>query len=51
MKIGRADREGEIIEVRGAAGEPPYMVRFDDGHIGLVFPGPDAIVVPAQRRV
>jgi Domain of unknown function (DUF1918). len=49
--VGNPDREGEIIEVRGAAGEPPYMVRFDDGHIGLVFPGPDAIVVPAQRRV
>lgn len=27
-------------------GGPPYIVRFDDGHTGLVFPGPDAVVVP-----
>jgi hypothetical protein len=48
--VGDPDRRGEIIEVRGADGGPPYVVRFDDGHTGLVFPGPDAIVIPAQRR-
>jgi hypothetical protein len=38
-------REGEILEVRGADGAPPYLVRWsDDGHEGLVFPGPDAHV-------
>lgn len=42
--VGQADRTGEIVEVRGAAGGPPYVVRFDDGHTGLVFPGPDAVV-------
>jgi Domain of unknown function (DUF1918) len=42
--VGQADRVGEIIEVHGSGGEPPYLVRFDDGHTGLVFPGPDAIV-------
>jgi hypothetical protein len=35
------DRHGEIIEVRGANGEPPYLVRFDDGHETVVFPGGD----------
>ncbi|MGH3453434.1 MAG: DUF1918 domain-containing protein [Nocardioidaceae bacterium] len=40
--VGEHDQEGEIIEVRGAQGEPPYVVRFDDGHEKLVFPGPDA---------
>lgn len=44
--VGEADRRGEIIEVKGAGGGPPYVVRFDDGHTGLVFPGPDAVVVP-----
>ncbi|MBB5785136.1 hypothetical protein HD596_011892 [Nonomuraea jabiensis] len=34
-----------IVEVKGLDGGPPYMVRFDDGHTGLVFPGPDAVVV------
>ncbi len=47
--VGDRDRPGLIIDVRGADGRPPYVVRFDDGHTGLVFPGPDAIVVPVQR--
>ncbi len=42
--VGHPDRTGEIVEVRGAGGEPPYLVRFDDGHTGLVLPGPDAII-------
>lgn len=37
-------REGEILEVRGEGGSAPYVVRWDDGHEGLVFPGPDALV-------
>jgi hypothetical protein len=42
--VGQADRAGKIVEVHGADGEPPYLVRFDDGHTGLVYPGPDAVV-------
>jgi len=42
--VGEADRTGEILEVRGDAGGPPYLVRFDDGHEGLVFPGSDAVI-------
>lgn len=42
--VGAAEQVGEIVEVRGADGGPPYLVRFDDGHEGLVFPGPDAVV-------
>ncbi|KAJ6015403.1 hypothetical protein N7540_009994 [Penicillium herquei] len=38
---GEAPKTAEIIEVRGADGNPPYLVRFEDGHEGLVFPGPD----------
>lgn len=49
-QVGDRDREGEIIEVHGRDGGPPYLVRFDDGHTGLIFPGPDALVIPAQRR-
>jgi Domain of unknown function (DUF1918) len=45
--VGQAEHTGEIVEVRGTAGSPPYLVRFDDGHEGLVFPGPDAVV---ERR-
>jgi hypothetical protein len=42
--VGETGRFGEVIEVRGDAGSPPYVVRWTDGHEGLFFPGPDALV-------
>ncbi len=44
--VGHPDKNGEIIEVHGAKGEPPYLVRFDDGQTRLIFPGPDAVIEP-----
>ena len=42
---GEPERTGEVLEVRGQAGGPPYLVRWaPDGHEGLMFPGPDAHV-------
>jgi hypothetical protein len=41
---------GEIVEVKGQAGGPPYLVRFDDGHTRLVFPGPDAVIEARKGR-
>ena len=38
-------REGEVIEVQGADGAPPYVVRWSDGHEGITFPGPDAHII------
>lgn len=48
--VGEAEREGEIVEVRGRDGTPPYVVRFDDGREILVFPGPDAVVDRSRPR-
>ena len=48
--VGQPERTGEIVEVRGAGGQPPYLVRFDDGHTSLVFPGPDAIIEHPRRK-
>ncbi len=48
--VGQPDRTGEIVEVHGASGGPPYLVRFDDGHTRLCFPGPDAVVERASVR-
>lgn len=42
--ISEPDRTGVILEVRGENGEPPYLVRFDDGHERLVYPGTDCEV-------
>jgi hypothetical protein len=44
------DRHGEIIEVRGADGEPPYRVRFGEGHESVVYPGSDFVIKHAEAR-
>jgi Domain of unknown function (DUF1918) len=46
--VGQPDRAGEIVEIHGSAGEPPYLVRFGDGRTTLVFPGPDAVIEPGR---
>lgn len=46
-RVDSPRREGEIIEVRGTDGGPPYLVRWSDGHEGLTYPGADAHVVSA----
>jgi len=43
-RVGSPDRHGTIAEVRGPGGAPPYVVRFDDGHESLVYPGPDCTI-------
>ncbi len=44
-RVGEHDRDGEVLEVRGADGGPPYVVRWGDtGHETLFFPGSDAVV-------
>ncbi len=43
--VDEPSRDGEILEVRGADGTPPYLVRWSDtGHEGLFFPGPDTVI-------
>ncbi len=40
---GEPDRDGEVLEVQGEDGGPPYLVRWEDnGHEGIFFPGSDA---------
>lgn len=41
--VGESDHVGEVMEVRGAEGGPPYVVRWrDSGHEALFYPGADA---------
>lgn len=42
--VGTAEALGEILEVRGTDGAPPYLVQFRDGRTRLLYPGPDAEV-------
>ena len=48
--VGEHDQVGEIVEVRGPNGGPPYLVRHPDGHETLVFPGPDAVIEPGSGQ-
>lgn len=44
-RVGEHERDGQILEVRGQSGRPPYLVRWEDtGTVGLLFPGSDAVV-------
>jgi len=38
---GDEERHGEIIQVDGADGAPPYVVRWRDGHESVFFPSSD----------
>jgi hypothetical protein len=42
--VGEPERAAEILEVRGPNGEPPYLVRWNDGRESLSFPGSDASI-------
>ena len=46
--VGAPDEEGEIIEVHGDDGAPPYLVKFEGGHERLIFPGPDCEVTTPE---
>lgn len=52
--VGRPERTATIVEVRGADGAPPYVVRWDDDphdvpQDHLFFPGSDADVEHVAR--
>jgi hypothetical protein len=43
--IGETEHSAEILEVLGANGAPPFVVRReDDGHVSRLYPGTDAHV-------
>ena len=48
--VGHVVRRGQILEVRGTAGTPPYVVRWtDNDHVATVYPGPDAHVLTSEE--
>ena len=48
--VGAPGQRVEVLEVKGQDGSPPYLVRHDDGHEALMFPGPDTSVEHASGR-
>lgn len=49
--VGANDKVGEIVEVRGDGGAPPYRVKFPDGRETLVYPGTDSVIETPEGRV
>ncbi len=43
--VGDAVREGEVTEVRDSGEVLLYVVRWDDGHLGICNPGAEARVL------
>jgi hypothetical protein len=50
--VGEQDRDGEVLQVRGKNGGPPFLVRWEEtGYEVLFFPGPDAMVQHFEHTV
>ncbi|MGD0253966.1 MAG: DUF1918 domain-containing protein [Acidimicrobiales bacterium] len=49
--VGDRPLVAEVLEVHGQDGQPPYLVRWEDGHEGTFFPGSDAVVEHRPERV
>jgi hypothetical protein len=45
---GDGERHGEIIEIHGSDGSPPYLVRWRDGRQSVFFPSADTVIEQHQ---
>ncbi|MGW3137769.1 DUF1918 domain-containing protein [Streptomyces sp. NPDC001139] len=43
-RVDMAEHRTVVVEVLGSGGEPPYRVRYEDGHGTEIFPGLGRIV-------
>ena len=53
-RVSDVEREGVIVEVHGAKGAPPYLVRWRDSGESVFFPSSDTVgehrPLPAARQ-
>lgn len=49
-RIGDPGRSGEIVEVLGASEREHYLVRWDDGHTTILYPGEATRIRKHQQR-
>ncbi len=45
--VGDAGRTGEIVSVLGEEGRPHYLVRWEDGHESVLYPGEGTTIHPS----
>lgn len=50
-RVGDSGRKGEILDVLGAAGHPHYLVRWEDGHESVLYPGEGTTIHAHAGRV
>ena len=48
-QLGEPSRDGEVLEVFGRDGKPPFLVRWDDGRVSRLYPSSDAVVHHFRR--
>jgi hypothetical protein len=49
--VGEPERDGEILEVLGEDGGPPFLVRWSDtGRVSRAYPSSDAYVQHFEHR-
>lgn len=41
--VGTPEHRATVLEVMGREGNPPYRVRYEDGHESEIFPGSDCV--------
>jgi Domain of unknown function (DUF1918) len=46
--VERPMRRGQVLEVYGQGPDEHYLVRWQDGHESLFYPGPDARVLEVR---
>ena len=49
--VADEDRRGTILEVHGRDGQPPYLIRWRDGHESLFSPSSDALIEHHPRNL
>jgi hypothetical protein len=42
--VGDAARTGEVLSVRRSGDTVGLRVRWEDGHLSILFPGPDVVI-------
>lgn len=42
--VGTPEHRATVLEVLGREGNPPYRVRYEDGHETEIFPGTDCVL-------
>lgn len=49
-RVGEVERAGEILEVLGASERRHFLIRWDDGHESIYYPGNDASILRSARK-